>query len=236
MPPESPPEISDLLNKPQVVATVHTPSDLEALETPSLAGQADLLEFRLDSLALPPSELAPRIAAAALPAILTARHPSEGGDGNLGPDERRALLEAHLDGAAALDVELRSVPEFGAFLSEIAAAGKLLILSTHDFDATPSPSELHAAIERAAAAGADIVKIATHLAKVSDLASLATLLEEEHPVPLSLMGMGPLGRVSRLLLAQSGSILNYGYLTQPNAPGQWPASRLKELIRELEQE
>jgi 3-dehydroquinate dehydratase-1 len=47
------------------------------------------------------------------------------------------------------------------------------------------------------------------------------------------MGMGALGRVSRLLLAQLGSVLNYGYLDQATVPGQWPAARLRELIREL---
>jgi 3-dehydroquinate dehydratase-1 len=47
------------------------------------------------------------------------------------------------------------------------------------------------------------------------------------------MGMGPWGRISRLVLAKCGSLLNYGYIGKSNAPGQWPAARLKELLAEL---
>jgi 3-dehydroquinate dehydratase-1 len=46
------------------------------------------------------------------------------------------------------------------------------------------------------------------------------------------MGMGPLGKVSRLVLAAAGSRLNYGYLDKPQVPGQWPAP---ELVRRLEE-
>ena len=47
------------------------------------------------------------------------------------------------------------------------------------------------------------------------------------------MGMGRLGKISRLLLAQAGSVLNYGYLDQPNASGQWEATLLKKRLAEL---
>jgi 3-dehydroquinate dehydratase len=47
------------------------------------------------------------------------------------------------------------------------------------------------------------------------------------------MGMGAYGKVSRLVLAQAGSCLNYGYLGTANASGQWPVSVLKARIAEL---
>jgi 3-dehydroquinate dehydratase-1 len=47
------------------------------------------------------------------------------------------------------------------------------------------------------------------------------------------MGMGRFGKVSRLLLAQAGSVLNYGYLDRPNASGQWEATILKQRLKEL---
>jgi 3-dehydroquinate dehydratase len=48
------------------------------------------------------------------------------------------------------------------------------------------------------------------------------------------MGMGPLAPVSRLLCAQSGSLLNYGYLgTTATAPGQWDAALLRQAIARL---
>ena len=47
------------------------------------------------------------------------------------------------------------------------------------------------------------------------------------------MGMGPMGRVSRLVLAAAGSCLNYGYLDRAQVPGQWPAAELKRRIAEV---
>ncbi len=44
------------------------------------------------------------------------------------------------------------------------------------------------------------------------------------------MGMGPLGKLSRLVLAKAGSCLNYGYLRVANAPGQWEAAELGALL------
>jgi len=44
------------------------------------------------------------------------------------------------------------------------------------------------------------------------------------------MGMGNFGKISRLTLAKAGSVLNYGYLDHPNAPGQWEARDLKRQI------
>ena len=79
------------------------------------------------------------------------------------------------------------------------------------------------------------MKFATTLRQSGDLAILAAL-QEAAPLPMATMGMGPLGRISRLLLASMGSVVNYGYLDRPTVPGQWPAQRLRELIRELREE
>jgi len=59
------------------------------------------------------------------------------------------------------------------------------------------------------------------------------LANEKGALPLSVMGMGTYGKVSRLVLAQAGSCLNYGYLGAANASGQWPVAALKARIAEL---
>ena len=88
-------------------------------------------------------------------------------------------------------------------------------------------------MQRAILARADIFKIAALAANPSDVATLLALLAKPAPIPLSVMGMGRFGRVSRLLFAQAGSVLNYGYLDKPNASGQWEATLLKKRIGEL---
>jgi 3-dehydroquinate dehydratase-1 len=51
-------------------------------------------------------------------------------------------------------------------------------------------------------------------------------------LPLAVMGMGPLGMSSRVLLANCGSVLNYGWLHTPNVPGQWAAIELAKILRQ----
>jgi 3-dehydroquinate dehydratase-1 len=143
------------------------------------------------------------------------------------------LLESCLDLAALVDVELRSAMELQGVISKAKARGIGIIGSYHDFNATPSDDVLRGAVDFGLQFKLDAVKIATTLQSGEDLARLIKLLHQEKRIPLSVMGMGGLGRVSRITLARCGSILNYGYIGESNAPGQWPARRLKELLKEV---
>ena len=79
-----------------------------------------------------------------------------------------------------------------------------------------------------------VVQVATFLQGAEDLATLVRFAGKERRVRVSVMGMGALGPVSRLALAKCGSVLNYGFLgANGNAPGQWPARRLKAVLAEL---
>jgi len=63
---------------------------------------------------------------------------------------------------------------------------------------------------------------------------LADFQLTDHGLAVSSMGMGPLAPVSRQLLAQCGSVLNYGYLgNAATAPGQWDSALLKTAISRL---
>jgi 3-dehydroquinate dehydratase-1 len=108
-----------------------------------------------------------------------------------------------------------------------------VIGSFHDFQATPTDEILRGAISFAQPVGLDGVKLATFINSTADLTRLITLTSEPQRLRLSCMGMGPWGRVSRLVLAKCGSLLNYGYIGESNALGQWPAARLKEMLAEL---
>jgi 3-dehydroquinate dehydratase len=80
-------------------------------------------------------------------------------------------------------------------------------------------------------AQARIAKAAVTLSSASDLSHFEALAAEFAGTSFSLMGMGRYAQVSRLLAAQHGSLLNYGYLgNEPTAPGQWPARLLKQAI------
>lgn len=218
--------------QPLVVATAHTARGL-AQAAARRHGGADLVEVRLDSLRRRRGLLDRELPAAPVPWLLTARHPAEGGTPGLRAAERRALLERYLPWAAAIDVELRSAAASDDLLEQSRTARVRRIVSYHDFSGTPPLATLRKVVRRAASAGADVVKIATLLRSPDDLCTLLRLQSSTTAVPLATMGMGPLGKVSRLVLGAAGSRLNYGYLDKPQVPGQWPAAELAQRLREV---
>ncbi|MEN3940110.1 type I 3-dehydroquinate dehydratase [Prosthecobacter sp. SYSU 5D2] len=193
----------------------------------------DVIELRLDTLKTPAADIRMALAGNQTPVLLTARHPAEGGQGTVEAAGRIALLEPLLDLAVLMDIEMRSAMDMRPLVQKAQGMGVRVIGSFHDFQTTPGEEVLRGAINFAQPAGLDAVKLATFLNNPADLTRLITLTSEVHRMRLSTMGMGPLGRVSRLVLAKCGSLLNYGYLGEANAPGQWPAARLKELLAEL---
>lgn len=193
----------------------------------------DLIELRLDTLQLAEPDLRAGLAGNATPVLLTARHPAEGGQGAADAAGRMALMEPLLDLASLIDIELRSAQEMRSLVQKAQGRGVRVVGSFHDFQATPGDEVLQGAIGFAQPAGLDAVKIATFLNNSEDLVRLIRLASAPQRLRLSCMGMGPLGRVSRLVLAKCGSLLNYGYLGEANAPGQWPAARLKAILADL---
>jgi 3-dehydroquinate dehydratase-1 len=105
-----------------------------------------------------------------------------------------------------------------------------VILSHHDFKATPSLKSLRSLAARAAGSGADLFKVATLLRDRSDLMTMLEFQAGNSPLPVVAMGMGNAGRFSRMVLAGFGAPLCYGWLGKPQVPGQWPAMELRSLL------
>lgn len=215
-----------------MVASAHTPKGLREAQR-LRRGSVGFVEIRLDSLAhRERSSLLIDLHEMKVPILLTARHPSEGGANRLDVRARRTLLETFGNHAEAIDVELRSAAAMSDILEAARRRKTLRIISFHDFRGTPHSSRLRQIVRQSARAGADIVKIATHLRRPEDLATLL-VLQASTKIPLATMGMGPLGKVSRLVLAAAGSRLNYGYVDKPQVPGQWPALQLADRLEEV---
>jgi 3-dehydroquinate dehydratase-1 len=192
-----------------------------------------LLEIRVDNFATNPNSLLKALPKLRVPLIVTVRHPAEGGANDLSFARRRELYGRFLPHAAFIDLELRSLEKLADVVAAARRAGVRVIASTHHFRSTPPTENLQRAIRRANAAGADICKLAARAETAGNLGRLLALLGRPQPLPLSVMGMGRFGKISRLLLAQAGSVLNYGYLDRPNASGQWEARLLKLRLAEL---
>jgi len=227
-------EFSSSLSQPGVVGTVHSAASLEAalrIRRP----ECDWLELRVDHFLPDLRELRRAAPKLRVPLIITVRHPSEGGAAKgITSRERRELYLDFLDVAAAVDIELRQARAMSPVIAKAKAAAVGLILSHHDFQRTPAAAKLRDLARRARDAGADIFKVAATARDPRELARLIEFLaDEKERLPLAVMGMGRHGKISRLVLADSGSCLNYGYLAKANASGQWPVAVLKERIAEL---
>lgn len=224
-----------LSNQPLVVGVINTSELLNHFpDQPDPHLICDVLELRLDTINLSANELRPLAAKLPLPILLTARHPEEGGDHQLSAEQRSQILHDLLDVATLIDVELRSADALQSLIQAAQARGIGVIGSYHDFLSTPPDEILQGAIDFANQFKFDAVKIATALQSPDDLARLIQLLSRnKNRRALSVMGMGNLGPLSRLTLGRCGSLLNYGFLGEPNAPGQISAAKLRQWLREI---
>jgi 3-dehydroquinate dehydratase-1 len=216
----------------KVVGTVH---DVASLRAAPRAGKAmvDLLELRVDAFAEEPAELLRVLPCLKVPVIITVRDAAEGGAMEMSLDHRMDLYELFLPHAAMVDVELRNAKKMARIISHARAHGVKVILSFHDFRTTPAVKRLLQLRDSAKKAGADVFKVAAHTDTPGAVMRLASLLEDAKNPPCSVMGMGEFGKVSRLLFARAGSVLNYAYLGEAQVPGQWPAALLKKRLAEL---
>jgi 3-dehydroquinate dehydratase-1 len=216
-----------------IVGSIGDTAMMASLDASYAAGACDLLELRLDLLGerVRPTDWEHL---REMPLLMTARREDEGGAKGLGDARRIELLETALPDAAMVDLEVASIGMATDLIRKLAASGTPWVASFHDFCGMPDLGELREKVAAAREAGAAAFKAAAMICEPGDLARLADFQLENHGMPVATMGMGPMAVVSRLLCAQCGSVLNYGYLGEtPTAPGQWSATEMKSAIQRL---
>ncbi|KAM0954297.1 putative shikimate dehydrogenase, 3-dehydroquinate dehydratase [Dioscorea sansibarensis] len=188
---------------------------------------ADLVEIRLDHLSAfrPREDLELLLKGRPLPALVTYRPKWEGGQYE-GDDTRRfeAIRLAMELGAEYVDIELKVAEEFINFLSGGKPDHCKLIVSSHNYESTPTSDDLGSLVARIQAVGADIVKIAAVGVDITDVARMFQVIVhcQERQVPMIGLVMGERGLISRLLCPKFGGYLTFGTLDagKESAPGQ----------------
>lgn len=214
---------------PLVVGSV---SDLAAWNAACAAAElpCDVVELRADGL--PADTVWTTVAQmhCCRPVLITVRHESEGGLRTMSTAERVSIVRALLPLASALDWEIAQLAEVPELVAETRAAGVPIIASAHDFEKTPALESLLEKEQHARTLGATVAKFAFRLHSAEDMMTGVQLLRRATGTTTA-MGMGPLGAVSRLLYAQHGACLIYGYLGDtPTAPGQWSAALCRQAL------
>lgn len=219
--------------RPLVVGSV---SDLAAWQAACAAESlpCDVVELRADGLPADTDWAALAQMRCCRPVLVTVRHESEGGLRPMSTAERVQIARALLPLAAALDWEIAQLTKVPDLVDEARAVGVPIIASAHDFEQTPSLETMLEKEQQARALGATVAKFAFRLHSAEDMMVGVQLLRRSSGTTTA-MGMGPLGAVSRLLYAQHGACLVYGYLGDtPTAPGQWSASLCRQALNEID--
>ena len=224
----------DLGHAPWLVGVADRPAAVaRAAALPPEARPFDVVEARLDLFAAPTLDGCERACAAlersGTPVLITLRSTAQGGRFAQSEGERLSCFRRALAHASWADVEddAAIVPDVAALVAH--RPDGQLVISHHDFARTPPLSELLAVADRARAVAGAITQIATAVKTNEDREVLFELLARR-PDRTCVIGMGS-SEALRIELGARGSLLVYGYLEAPTAPGQLSASETHARLR-----
>ena len=209
-----------------------------------LPKQPDVIEWRVDFFdeignVEAVIQVAGRIkaAAGARPIIFTCRSAKEGGQPI--PIDAAQLVQLYVAVCDArcvdiIDYELSNPAEELATLRAASRANDLaMIMSYHNFQATPAAEFITAKFLEAERLGADIGKVAVMPKGPEDvLTQLGATwrASEAVAIPLIGMSMGGFGSVSRMVGGVYGSSLTFAVGKASSAPGQLPIEALRTAL------
>ena len=199
---------------------------------PEARGAADLVEFRMDTADEPIAQL--EAYDGELPIIATNRNRWFGGKARDTGRLDALFAASRFDSVAYVDLELETVRAKDWIAGEFRGNDVDLIVSHHDFDATPDREVLTAIIEQCAGYG-DVAKVATFPTDLSDALTLLGALHEATRAGIDAAGiaMGEVGSHTRVIGHVYGSKLGYAPLPDDDtdyAPGQLPLETLAALV------
>ncbi|KAL6884509.1 hypothetical protein ACP4OV_010445 [Aristida adscensionis] len=220
-----------------VPLVARTVEGMEADAAAAAAAGGDLVEIRLDFIeGFRPREHLPRLLRGCpLPALVTYRPNWEGGQYEGDDTTRFETLRLAMElGVDYVDIELKVVyhvaDKFMSFISGNKPEKCKLIVSSHNYEYTPSCEELANLVARIQAVGADIVKVATTAKDIVDVSRMFQVMVHCQ-VPMIGLVMSERGLMSRVLAPKFGGYLTFGILdaTKASASGQPTVEELLDI-------
>ncbi len=240
---------SSLQWRPLVIGTLIGPAGFNSPFAQRHVRSVDLIEVRLDTYSFmgAPFSKALSLSIQLLkkikqefkkPILLTLRSYQEASQPvsprkRLNDSKRLALLKPLLDFCDLIDVEIRHLA-LAKTITPLAHRKKVdVIHSFHDFKGPSRIEYLNQLLKASQRLGGDVFKAALTPRNNKDLASFLNWGKTvQKPLPV-LIGMGPIGFVSRFVGFSFGSVLTYGHLGKSAAPGQISAGELMKSIRSI---
>jgi 3-dehydroquinate dehydratase type I len=223
------------LGEQPLIAGALTDADVPSIKEERVKS-ADLIELRVDmfqDISLSHVKEIFKIARERFgkPIIATVRDMKEGGQREIA--DRLSLYDEIVPLSDMADVEIISGDIFGDIKRLCIANKKTLIGSHHNFEKTPDDDFLDGIVSKGKALGADIVKIATTARSRDDLIRMLNFTLRHKDKGMITMSMGDHGLPSRVVGPVFGSLITYGYINQPSAPGQISTDELLSVFRLL---
>ena len=222
-----------LERKSRIVGVVASRADWEVV-TQADASELDLCELRMDLLITEQIQPQRYLKPLPFPRILTIRDPKEGGKHGLSENQRVNLFAELLPHVDYIDIELRN---FGLYADVVAAArtsAKQLIVSVHDLEKTPDAEQMEGWANETEERSPDaIFKISVKMSRWEEMVRLGNFLVNQSRIRVAAMGMGPLGKISRLLFARLGSELTYVACGEAVVSGQWDFRTLRSILSQM---
>jgi len=187
--------------------------------------QVSMAEIRLDLLNLSDNEIMEVFEAH--PNLIATYRP-----GRVSEIERTRQLKLALKhGATWIDIELEAPTDWKKEMIRFASKlGKKVIISTHNFEKTPTADELLSLVEVMQKEGADLVKLACLADSAAACARLLSLYERYKNILV--IGMGPHGSITRIAATFLGAPFTFAAgKAGKTAPGQFTFSEMQRAIQ-----
>jgi 3-dehydroquinate dehydratase-1 len=192
--------------------------------------KVDMAEIRIDLSGMTDEEIV-RVFSCRKKIIATCR------PGKYSDAERMHKLKIAIGaGATFVDLEYEAPLDFRIAMIDYAHQHQCdVIISYHNYEKTPELDELEHIMQRCFEQGADLAKIATMVNVNRDNSKILSLYKA--PGRLVALGMGELGKISRIVAPFLGAEFTYASLNEDSAtgPGQISYTRLNQFIMDIQQ-
>ena len=218
-----------------LVAVSFRDNDSERLAREAEAAGVDVAELRIDQFSQTGTDhvLAQVRQFRNLPVLATVRAQREGGGWTGTELQRLELFRALAPVVDAVDIELSSSEILSEVVTSAKYHDKVVIISYHNFETTPTLGDLEVIVNNAKESGADYVKVSTMATSENDVRTLASLTLKASHLGLVVIAMGVVGTVSRVFFPALGSRLTYSFMDDRTAPGQLDYIETFHLLRKF---
>ncbi|MCH5462967.1 type I 3-dehydroquinate dehydratase [Lactobacillus sp. LC28-10] len=172
-----------------------------------------------------------------LPLIITLRDRSEGGKRQIADADYLMLYTQIVlrTEVTAIDVEWRREPDIADQLIALGRSHQVrTIISHHEFEHTPTKSEMITQLKKMAQLNGDVVKLAVMPENNDDVLNLMVATHDSSQdisQPIITMAMGSLGAVTRVAGQTFDSVLTFATTSSLSAPGQLTVDQTRQILK-----